>query len=65
MSNTERNQQILNWLSKEKKKDEIDIKKAKETFIKEIKVMNKDDFFLEKKKKSTLWRKIRMLIWGY
>lgn len=58
-------QQLLNWLNKEKEKDYAQIKKSKEDFIKEIKKFKKDDFFIEKKKTNSLWRKIRMLIWGY
>lgn len=65
MSQTDKNQQLLNWLNKEKKKDEIELESSKKTFIKEIKKFNKDDFFSQKKKNNSLWIRIRKMIWGY
>lgn len=59
-----RSQKLLDWLNKEKKKDEIQIEKDKENLIKEIKKFSKKDFFPEPKK-LTLWQKIKMVIWGY
>lgn len=59
-----RSQKLLDWLNKEKKKDEIQIEKDKENLIKEIKKFSKKDFFPEPKK-LTLWQKIKTVIWGY
>lgn len=59
-----RSQKLLDWLNKEKKKDEIQIEKDKENLIKEIKKYSKRDFFPEPKK-LTLWEKIKRIIWGY
>lgn len=57
------NQQLLNWLNDEKKKDQLELESSKKSLIKDIKNLNKEDLF--KKKKITLWKKIRMMIWGY
>ena len=60
----DRSQKLLDWLNKEKRKDEVQIEKDKEKLIQEIKKYSKDDFF-PKPKKLTLWQKIKMVIWGY
>ncbi len=56
-------QQLLDWLKNEKTKDKIQVEKDKEIFIKQIKGLTKKDLFPEKKKTS-LWQKIKLLIWG-
>lgn len=65
MSKTEKSQQLLNWLNKEKRKDEVEIMTSKNNFIKEIKKFDKKEFFEVKKKRNNLWKKIRKMIWGY
>lgn len=65
MSKTNRNQQALTWLEKEKQKDSIEIKSTKDKLIKDIQSLNKEDLFKkEPEKKQTLWLKIRKMIWG-
>jgi F0F1-type ATP synthase membrane subunit b/b' len=54
----------LDWLNKEKRKDQIQIEKEKEKLISELKKYSKEDLF-QKPKKLTLWQKIRMVIWGH
>lgn len=60
----DRSQKLLDWLNKEKKKDQIQLDREKEKIISEIKKYSKNDFFPEPKK-LTLWQKIRKIIWGY
>jgi hypothetical protein len=61
MSKTDRSQQLLNWLNKEKKKDQIQLEKEKETLINEIKGLSKEELF-PKNKKMTLWQKIKIIL---
>jgi hypothetical protein len=61
MSKTDRSQQLLNWLNKEKKKDQIQLDKEKETLINEIKGLSKEELF-PKNKKKTLWQKIKIIL---
>jgi hypothetical protein len=63
MSNTNRNQSILNWLESEKLKDSKDIENIKRKYIQEIKGLKKEEIF-QKPKKLTLWQKIKILLSG-
>jgi hypothetical protein len=63
MSKTERSQQLLNWLNKEKVKDEIQTKRAKEKVINEIKGLKKEQLF-PKKEKLSVWKKIMVVLFG-
>jgi hypothetical protein len=63
MSNTNRNQSILNWLESEKLKDSKDIENIKRKYIQEIKGLKKEEIFQEPKK-LTLWQKIKILLSG-
>lgn len=63
MSKTERSQQLLNWLTNEKKKDETQIKKNKEKLIQEIRKIKKEDIFPQPKKIS-LWKRIKIVLLG-
>lgn len=60
---SQRTEKILNWLNSEKNKDKRQLEKEKELLIKQIKKLNKEDFF-PKPKKLTLWQKIKILISG-
>ena len=61
----QREQQILNWLENEKRKDSLEIKSSKEKLIKELKSFNKEDFFEKPKEiKLTLWQKIKIVLLG-
>lgn len=63
MSKTERNQQLLNWLNKEKKKDQVEIEKQKEIFVNQIRQFKKEEIISEPKKLS-LWQKLKIVILG-
>jgi len=63
MSKTERNQQLLNWLNNEKRKDEVQLDKSKQDLIKELKGFKKEYLFPEPEK-ITLWKKLKILILG-
>ena len=43
MSQTDKNQQLLNWLNKEKKKDEIELETSKKVFVNDIRNFNKEE----------------------
>jgi hypothetical protein len=60
---SQRAEKILNWLNSEKNKDKHQLDKEKELFIKQIKKLNKNDFF-NKPKKLTLCQKIKILVLG-
>lgn len=60
----DRSQKLLDWLNKEKKKDQIQLDREKEKIISEIKKYSKNDFFPVPKKLTT-WQKIKKIIWGY
>lgn len=64
MSKTERNQQLLNWLNKEKKKDQIEIEKQKEIFLNQIRQFKKEEI-ISKPKKLSLWQKLKIVILGH
>jgi hypothetical protein len=64
MSKTDKSQQLLNWLTSEKNKDDIELERTKKRIIREIKQINKKDLFPEPKK-LTLWQKIKILILGH
>ena len=55
-------QKLLDWLNKEQKKDNEEIRKYKEDLANQLKKMNKDDLF--QKPKKTLWTRIKKMIWG-
>ena len=62
---TQKKQQILNWLDKEKERDNLEIKSTKEKFISEIKGLKKEDFFEKPKEiKLTLWQRIKIALLG-
>lgn len=63
MSNTNRNQSILNWLESEKLKDSKEIENVKRKYIQEIKGLKKEEIF-QLPKKLTLWQKIKILLSG-
>lgn len=64
MKKTDRNQQLLNWLENEKIKDSLELKKSKQDIVNQIKGIKKQDLFDKKEKKVSLWRKIKIMIWG-
>lgn len=63
MSKTDRSQQLLNWLTSEKLKDQREIDREKEKIIKQIKGIEKKNLF-PKPVKLSLWKKIKILILG-
>jgi hypothetical protein len=63
MSKTDRSQQLLNWLTSEKLKDQRELDREKEKIIKQIKGINKENLF-PKPVKLSLWKKIKILILG-
>lgn len=59
-----KNQQLLNWLNKEKVKDEVQVDVQKKKYISEIKKFKKEDLFITEPKLS-LWKKIKIMILGH
>lgn len=55
-------QKLLDWLNKEKTKDNTEIENTKKKFAAEMLRMKKDELF--KPKKETIWTRVKRLIWG-
>jgi hypothetical protein len=55
-------QKLLDWLNKEKQKDQTQIENHKKQFASQLKGLRKEDLFT--KEKPTLWKRIKKLIWG-
>jgi hypothetical protein len=55
-------QKLLDWLNKEKTKDNVEIENTKKKFAAEMLQMKKDELF--KSKKETIWTRVKRLIWG-
>ena len=65
MSKTDKNLQALNWLDKEKRKDNLEVKSSKEKLVNEFSKLKKEDLFIkEPTPKKTVWERIRQMIWG-
>lgn len=64
MEENQKTQQLLNWLNKEKAKDEIQVDIQKKKYINEIRKHKKEDLFLTEPKLS-LWKKIKIMILGH
>jgi hypothetical protein len=57
-------EQAIDWLKNEIKKDQIELTKEKERMIQSIKTMKIDEI-IKPKEKLTLWRRIRKVMMGY
>lgn len=55
-------EKLLIWLNKEKTKDEQELEREKEKFLKQILLVKKDEIF--KKPKNSIWKRIQKLLWG-
>jgi hypothetical protein len=57
-------EQAIDWLKNEIKKDQIELTKEKERMIQSIKTMKIDEI-IKPKEKLTLWKRIRKVMMGY
>ena len=55
-------QRLLDWLNKEKTKDDVEIEKYKKDMVSKFQKLKKED--LIKKEKPTLWKRLKKMIWG-
>jgi hypothetical protein len=55
-------QKLLDWLNKEKQKDQTQLENDKKKLASQLKKLKKEDLFT--KEKPTLWKRIKKLIWG-
>ena len=55
-------EKLLDWLNKEKQKDQDELKREKEKFAKQLSQMKKTDMF--QKPKNSIWKRIQKLLWG-
>jgi hypothetical protein len=55
-------QRLLDWLNKEKTKDDVEIEKYKKDLVSKFQKLKKEDLF--KKEKPTLWNRLKKMIWG-
>lgn len=60
---TEQSQRMINWLEKEKTKDNVELSISKKKLVNEIKQLDRTIIF-PKKKKLTLWQRIKIMILG-
>ena len=56
------NEKILNWYQTEIQKDNQDLKREKDEFIKKIKKIKKDELINQTPKKLTLWERIKKVL---
>jgi hypothetical protein len=61
---TRDNQKILTWLDKEKSKDKSQVDAEKNKLIQEIRKYKKEDL-IKIPPKISLWKKIKIMIWGH
>lgn len=54
---------ILRAVQSEERKDELEVQRIKQTYINQLKQLNKEDLF-PKPKKLTLWQRLKIMIWG-
>ncbi len=54
----------LDWYNNELRKDQLELDKEKNDFIKEIKKIKKEDLITTKPKKLTFWQKLKKIILG-
>ena len=56
----------LKWLETQVKKDEANLQREKEDFIRSLKKLKKDDILpkVEEPKKLTLWQKVKKVLMG-
>jgi hypothetical protein len=57
-------EQAIDWLKNEIKKDQIELTKEKERMIQSIKTMKIDEI-IKPKEKLTIWKRIRKVMMGY
>jgi hypothetical protein len=55
-------ERLLDWLNKEKQKDQTELMREKEKFTQQITQMKKTDLF--QKPKNSIWKRIQKLLWG-
>ena len=60
---TQENQRLLDWLNKQKRKDQAEIDISKKKYIEEIKNFKKENL-IKIPKKLSLWQRIKILILG-
>lgn len=60
----ERNQKMLTWLNTEKQKDNSELEREKQQFIKNIQKIKKDEIFNNKTVKLTIWQKLKKVLMG-
>lgn len=65
MGTAHQNQKILNWIQSERNKDLKELERQKQTLIKQMKGLKKEDLFKkDEKPKLTLWKKIKLILLG-
>ena len=55
---------LINWLEKEKLKDQVEINSKKNELINSIKKLNKEDILPKPKKCLTIWQKLKKILLG-
>jgi hypothetical protein len=54
----------IEWLNKEKQKDNLELEQQKKMLIENIKKHKKEDILPQKPKKLTIWQRIKKVLMG-
>lgn len=63
MEKSPRTQHLLNWLDREKTKDNVEVEINKKKLIQEIRKFKKEEL-IKTTPKLSLWEKLKIMIWG-
>ena len=54
----------IEWLNKEKQRDDLELEQQKKMLIENIKKHKKEDILPQKPKKLTIWQRIKKVLMG-
>jgi hypothetical protein len=60
----QRNQKMFTWLNTEKQKDNSELEREKQQFIKNIQNIKREEIFENKRVKLTIWQKLKKVLMG-
>lgn len=63
MSQTQTMRKALKIIESEEKKDALQVEQSKKKYIEEFRKLKKEDIF-KKPEKLSLWKKLKIMIWG-
>ena len=63
MSKTAQSQKLIKMIESEERKDSHQVEKIKQDYINQIKKIKKEEMF-PLPKKISLWKKLKLILWG-